>query len=323
MHRLLFSVALLISSALGADFFPLEHGNIWTYRNAATGSAFTVKVGAPVYIGGRVYHYLTGYIDQQLLVRIDERNELVVLDEEAGRELTLTSFQPDDSNSWEAPFRPCMHRGQTLVTPGVHNGPTGPVRDVLEVRYSNFSCADAGVLEEQYAENLGMVRRTLGTIAGPRVYDLESASVGSIRINALPNGSFDLAVLDTPQNAQLTALLKLRLDPTREIKLRFPTGQEFDLVVRDETGRTIWKWSDGQVFTAGEHERSVNGEWSFSVTIPQQVFSNSSSQAREYTIQVWLTTAGAPGFAATVPLTVSAGCLQSGKARGLSLCQKR
>jgi hypothetical protein len=40
----------------------------------------------------------------------------------------------------------------------VHDGPAGPVRDVLEIRYRSYGCADTGVEGEQFAENIGTLR---------------------------------------------------------------------------------------------------------------------------------------------------------------------
>jgi hypothetical protein len=49
---------MLISSAWAADYFPLQQGNVWTYRNARTGEQITVSVGTPVMMNEREYHSL-------------------------------------------------------------------------------------------------------------------------------------------------------------------------------------------------------------------------------------------------------------------------
>jgi hypothetical protein len=35
----------------------------------------------------------------------------------------------------------------------------------------------------------------------------------------------------------------------RRVELSFPTGQTHDFVVLDATGREVWRWSDGRLFT--------------------------------------------------------------------------
>ena len=75
------------------------------------------------------------------------------------------------------------------------------------------------------------------------------------------------------------------------------TAQEYDLVLKDEAGNVVWKWSDGQMFAQAAHERIVGTEWSVKVDVPWP------TQEGNYTLQAWLTTA-TPQFAATAPVRV-------------------
>ena len=181
---------------MGADFFPLQDGNTWTYREAQTGQTFSVRVGQAVTIAGNVYYKLTGYADSDLLVRVEEvYGALVYWNEARNQENILTSFEPFEGGYWLAPFRTCPDQvGQTQVKPGNHDGPAGPVSDVLEISYRAFGCADVGSLQEQYAGHLGMLRRTQASIAGPRTFDLISARVGNLTIDAAPTGRFSVSV---------------------------------------------------------------------------------------------------------------------------------
>jgi hypothetical protein len=293
--------AFSISSASAADYFPLQQGNTWTYQNNRTGQSLTVSVGSPVVLNERVYHMLRGYLEQPLLVRINERKDLVQVDEETGREQTLTSFAPLDYTWWEAPSRICPQEGQTLERRGVHDGPAGPVQEVLEIKYRIFGCADVGTDSEQYAENIGMLRRINTSIIGPQRLDLVYARVGNIQIDARPHASFTVSVLSTQQSQDVTALLRLQTNSLLALKLLFATGQEYDVAVRDEKGNVIWKYSDGRFFTQAEHEISVIGGWSTTVQIPRSVLSGGN-----YAVQGWLTTAGPnPQFAATMPVTIT------------------
>jgi Intracellular proteinase inhibitor len=279
-------------AAQGADLMPLQAGNTWTYRESVTGQEFTVRVGTPVMTNERVYHSLSGYVGQRLLVRMDERDALVYLDEESGAERLLTSFQPFEGGWWNAPFRQCEQEGQTLEKPGVHDGEAGPIRQVLELRYRSFSCADAGVESEQYAANIGMVRRVVSSIAGPREFNLVYARVARQIVDAQPHGRFTVSI-------GATARLRLQVNSPAAVVLRFATAQEYELVLRDEAGSVVWKWSDGQMFAQSSHERSVAGEWLMTVDVPWP------TQAGRYTLQAWLTTAtDAPQYAATVPLRI-------------------
>lgn len=309
MRRLGFvlGVAVLISSASAADYFPLQQGNVWAYRSAATGEQIIVSVGTPVMMNERVYYSLRGYAERPVLVRLNERKELLQVDEDTGREQLLISFVPLQGGRWEAPLRGCREMlGQTFDNGAVHDGAAGPFLDVLEIDYQPIACADFGSEQEQYAPNIGMVRRITTTIAGPQTHDLIYARVGSIRIETTPHAAFSVSCERTGLPA-FTAILRLRTNSPHPMNLRFPSGQEFEVVLLDETGGAIWKWSDGKFFDQGEHEMTVSGEWAVPVQIPGSVFPGETPQPGAYTLRAWLTTAGpSPSFAATLPVTIPA-----------------
>jgi hypothetical protein len=282
VSRLALTAAFLGSSLFGADLFPMQEGNTWTYREARTGGTFTITVGADVALNGQTYHPLAGYVRQEVLARVDDLNQLVYADPDSGQESVLTYFAPADSGWWDAPLRICAEQGQTVDKDGM-----------VELRYKTSSCADAGDLSEQYAANIGMVRRVSQSIAGPRQYDLVHAKVGGTVIDTLPYARFSVSVDD-----RLMASIRLQTDPTSPVKLQFASGQEYDLVLRSSDGRVVWKWSDGRVFIQSLHDRTVTGEWSATVAVPRQA-------PGSYTLQALLTTIGdQPQFSAAIPVTI-------------------
>ncbi|MCC6393351.1 MAG: hypothetical protein IT167_22310 [Bryobacterales bacterium] len=305
MFKTLFGITFFAAIAAGGTFFPLQMGNTWIYREAGTGQSFTVTVGTPVLMNGRVYHPIRGYTAARLLARMDEQNNLVQVNEETGAEQVITSFTPFEGGWWQAPSRECDQEGQTLSRRGVFDGAAGPFQDVLQIRYRAFSCADAGEELEQYAENIGMVRRVSQSFAGPKQLDLVYARVGHVQINAAPNAQFSVSMQMTRNSPTLEATLRLRVNSPLPVKLNFPSSQEFEVLLRDETGKVIWKWSDGQMFAQVLHEKQVAVEWTIPVPIPRPVASG-GPQPGNYTLQAWLATADAnPQFAATVPVTIT------------------
>jgi hypothetical protein len=286
--------ALLPFAALAGDFMPLRAGNAWTYRNAPTGQGFTVRVGEPVSVNNQTYYPLTGYAPTTVLARLDSQTRLVYFDEERGTETLLTSFQPSESVWWDAPLRVCQQQGQTQVKLGTHDGPAGPIQNVLNINYRVISCADAGVVSEQYAENIGMVRRVENTIAGPRQYDLVSARVGSLVIEAQNYARFTVAV-DSPANSNFSNVtLRLETNSPRPFALFFASGQEYDVVVHDAQGNIVWSWAMGILFTQATHTVDVNGIWTAAVQAPQ------SAVAQGAYVTAFLTSK--PRFEASTPL---------------------
>jgi hypothetical protein len=299
MHKILIAMAALAVSAAGADFFPLQTGNTWKYRNAETGAEFTVQVGLPVFMNNYVYYSIRGYADDRLLARVNVRSELVALNEETGIEQVVTSFA-GFGGWWDAPVRGCDQQGQTLDRREIHDGPTGPIGDVLPINFRILTCADIGVVSEQYAENIGMVRRVTTSIAGPRRFDLVYARVGKIAIDAAQHATFSVSV-NPPSASSVDIVWRLETNSPDPVKLRFSTGQEYDVRVRDENGNEIWRWSAGKFFTAAFHVQEIGVGWSTTVSIPRDRF----PVPGKYTVEAWLTTASPnPQFATTVPIII-------------------
>ena len=297
MSKLLqIAVALSVSAAAG-DFLPLEMGNFWVYRDTQSGQSFTIRVGAPAWFqSGRVYSYLTGYAPGQLLARINEDGHLVAFDEESRTERTLTAFTAREGEWWQAASRECALEGQVAAKRTEYAGPAGRFNSSLGVQYRSVRCADAGPVSEQYAENIGLLRREVSTITGPRQFDLVYARIGNMIIENRDRGRFTVTV-DQPADRDVW-LVTLRLDIgyVPNLPLRFATAQEYDVAVRNGKGEVVWTWSDGKVFEQSERRKELGNLWSVTVEVPRP------ENAEGYTVEGWLTTApGEAKVAATAP----------------------
>ena len=277
------ALTLTTISASAIDYFPLAAGHTWTYRDAKSGHEFTVRVDTPVMRNDKVYYPLTGYADEQVLVRRGETTDLVYLNDALGREEVLTQFNLSGA-AWPAPKRGCYHEGMLGGYASDHDGPVGPFRDVFPITYRAFGCADTGVQAEQFAPSIGMVRRVVGSIAGPRTYDLVYARVGGIAIEMPVHGRFTTAVSSATEAEELEVTLRLQTGPGPAIRLQFPSTQEYDIAVRDENGRRVWVWSADKLFAQGARERVVAGEWTAKVQIPRPALRGG------YVVEAWLTT---------------------------------
>jgi len=298
-------IAIFLGGALFAgDLFPLKEGNIWTYREPRFGGSFTIKVGAGATVNGQTYHTLTGYVPREVLVRVDDQSRLVYVDPDSGQESVLTYFTPPDGEWWDAPLRMCGERAQTMDKSATHDGAMGVVNGVVELQYQTLTCADAGDLSEQYAENIGMVRRVTQSFTGPRQYDLIHAKVGGIVIESLPFARFGVVVDRRSNASSVMATMRLETTSGSPLKLEFGSGQEYDLVLVGTDGKVLWKWSTGRAFIESLHARTVNSEWSTTVEVPRPIGIPETGPVT-YTLQAWLTTMGdtPPKFSASIPVT--------------------
>jgi intracellular proteinase inhibitor BsuPI len=307
LKTVIVAIGLHAGALFGANFFPLQEGNTWTYREMATGQTFNVRVGQPVAIASHQYYDLIGYTDTDLLVRIEETfGALVYWDGHRNQEFLLTSFEQFEGGNWLAPFRPCpLQDGQGQLKLGNHDGPAGPIVGVLEVQYRAIGCADVGVLQEQYADHLGMLRRVVSTTAGASTFDLIAARVGNITIDAAPSASFSVSLGPTAGAGPVLATFRLRVNSNLPLTLAFSSGQEYDFALKDSGGATLWKWSASQTFLQALHQRIVADEWSATVEIPWPTTSAGVLQPGDYTVEAVVTNANPVPFAATVPVTIA------------------
>jgi len=51
--------------------------------------------------------------------------------------------------------------------------------------------------------------------------------------------------------------LDVRNNTNRMLELRYPTGKTHDFVVQDASGKEVWRWSKGRMFTSGVQNKLV------------------------------------------------------------------
>ncbi len=277
---LLFTVTL----AAQVEYLPLQPGNQWVYRGPA--GQFTVTVDKPAAFEGRDYYLVAGFpATPRLYLRNDAEGRLWMWDAAAAREKLWLDF-----NAAEAPAAvdPCNVLSRLDSREAKYTGPVGEFTNALRLRYTYAACADAGIDSDLFLPYVGLLQRTIQTIAGPRAYDLVYARLGEVTVITEPEVNFAVAVDRSAASARLT----LRNTTGAPLQLDFGSGQTFDLIVRDETGAAVWVWSDGRGFTQALRTEQVTGERLWLVSLP-------ALKPGRYTVEAWLTTMGDKRFAAT------------------------
>lgn len=295
------------ATAFAGEFLPLQSGNQWIYRDLASGHTIRVRVGSPLASQGTIYHRLIGYAGENLWVRARNDGTLVYLDEEAGRERVLTSFE--DPGGWsEAPFRGCAQESRTDGPPAPHRGLSGWFPEAQRLEYRALDCTEAEVRGEVFVRGIGMVQRTLSTPAGPRVYELVSARVGKFLFDAAPATQFTATLLETAEGSGLAVWLRLVPGTEEEVVLLYNDSQEYDFVLWDDQGMPIYRWSDGKAFAQSTHTRSIS--WNTELQHEAVVELNEPLRDGRYVLEAWLTTGPLRrGYAAMTPFRIEGGRL--------------
>jgi hypothetical protein len=269
--RTLFSIMLGAATLCGAEFFPLQPGNEWTYRSETGDTTTTIRVGTTPLAtqDGRLFHRVIGYTAQPLWVRAGQDNNLYFYDEESGQDRLLTNF----SSEFTAEFRNCTATGK-------------PERGGV-IRYRS-SCADAGLEREVYQANIGMVERTEQSIAGPKTMKLVAAKVGQWTLGG-QDGSLFQVQLARKDAATLTVTMRLNAGPA-PFRVVFPTGQTYEVELRDPDGELVWRWSEGQAFVQVQREVEVtDAGLRYSVDIPLALQLPRPWKDGVYKVEAWLT----------------------------------
>lgn len=311
MHtiNIAFAAALILSQAAAArTFLPVETGNSWVYRSSQGQDSFTVSVGLPFAIGGKTYYALNGYTTERLLIRQAEDGDLVWLDEEAGREQPLARFA-NPGLPYQITTGSCALRAEVSARPADYNGPAGKLASALEIRYQPVNCADAGFDQDLYLENIGLVRRTVTTFAGPRTYELVSARVGKWSFSAAPAAltrlTFEPPVISRVSDAdalRFQATLRISVLGMDPVRLRYSSSQPYELVMRDSAHNVVYRWSERRVFLPVVREdEEIVGERAF--TIDAEVPGGRLADG-VYQVEAWLTNMDNPQFAASGTIRV-------------------
>ncbi len=305
---------LLVTAGLAAaqNYFPLEAGNQWIYRSGA--QIATAEVVRTEVFDGRTYSLVRGFFGDAWL-RINESGALVAFNADTRTETLWTAFGAAEGTQFQAAIPPCEQPAQVASKSAKYIGPIGEFPYALEIRYSPGRCADAGNERDLYLPWVGLVQRRATTIAGPRVWDLIYARLGTTEITASET-SFQLALDEEvytanlqppvdPEHAIPTMLARLTLRHIRQdpLRLTFPTGQRFDLVIRNEKNEVVFRWSDGKAFIQAIGTETITGERNWVIDVPLAVGNAPLPQGR-YVAEGWLTTDGPRAWSASVGFEV-------------------
>ncbi len=295
-----------------STMFPLESGNQWLYETQDGRYSFVIRVGLPAYVGGKTYFIVNSYGYgnapwNQLMVRQAEDGALHVYDDETQQDLPLTLFQHIPGAWFASRLGACEDEGQVQPEPEPWNFGSTNTAAATVIRYRNFRCADNGLERETYVENLGLVQRVLTTFQGPMDFRLTYARIGNLtyRNGASASLSLDLDrshVARPVGGSQDPVRIHLRysVGPHYSGKLRFRSGQRYDVALLNAAGNEVWRWSDTEAFIQPIEEVTFGGYLEYSAYLQAHKFPDG-----EYTIQGWLNTDSERQLTVSIPFTIS------------------
>lgn len=306
---LILGIAIAPLAAADADFFPLQVGNQWIYQTSTrffNGPANVVGVTGMKAFGNTSYFVVEGLNPEPLYLRSDEAGIVYAYDANTGGEAQYAAFNTPVGASYRTVVDPCNSTANVKSRSAKVTTPIGDFEGAFNVEYPAANCADAGIGQDYFVPYIGLVKREGVTIAGPRAMELVYARIGGVTVLSAPELSFSLSidrpVYDVNGIPTLNARLSLRNTHSQPIDLTFPSGQRFDLVVRNAAGVQMGTWSANKSFIAAVGTEKVGpGERNWTAQFPLQDGQNKRLPAGKYTIEGFLTVQGDPSpYAARV-----------------------
>jgi hypothetical protein len=295
-------------------YLPLDAGNQWVYRSSGPGTpvTFVVTVEKTETIGGKTWSYITGLPGfLGLWLRNAEGDGIWMLDPDTKAEKRYVNVNGPVGQPFPTAVDPCNSESQVVTREGRYSGPVGEFNNALMVQYTYGGCADAGLDSDIFLESVGVLRRSIQTIAGPRHFDLVYARLGSSTVITGPEVSFTLALdkaiyvanlmppIDPRQAVPtMAARISWRNSTGDAVPMEFPDGQTFEMVIWSSEGRPVWRWSDGKAFTqAFRSEKWGPGErnWVEAVLLADPRAAGVSDRPLpegRYLLEAYLTTGG-------------------------------
>jgi hypothetical protein len=298
-------LCLAASPLFSQDFFPLHVGNQWIYQTSAFGrlSHTVVDIPRTEAIGDQTYSVIRGFEDGPALLRMSDNGTLYRYNRESKAEEIWAVFATKEGDTYRTTINPCNQTARVESRSAKTTVPAGEFVNALSIRYPAANCADAGLDGEVYAPYIGLVERTSVTIAGPRRLQLIYARVGGVTVLSAPEVSFTVALNQPAYKVSESAIarLTLRNASATPLELTFPSSQRFDILIRNEAGAEVYRWSATRSFaTVLGREEIAGGEINYVESIP---LSNTGVQplaAGRYTLEAWIAGSQRPRYAATV-----------------------
>lgn len=296
--------AAVLAPLYAQEYFPIQPGNEWVFRGSRFHETRIVSVGDSAIFDGQTYYSVTGFTSERHWLRNPGDGSVLEYDTNTMRSRPFLSLQYAEGQTFPVHLPPCNQqaviagKGKALTTPA------GDFADVVEVRYPNPTCADAGIEEDHFAANVGPVKRVTTSFAGPVTLELVYAKVGGVvTLAPAAESAFGIGVVPPAgANDALFVRLTLKNGGAEPVVLDYRSGQEFDFRIRNAAGDVIYVWSSDKLFPAMIQTIRVEKEktWAASFVVPKGLAPG------KYSIEGYLTTAGPQNFVARTEFQVPA-----------------
>lgn len=330
MFFLIFTVS--IHPTIASEYMPWVKGDNAVYTNSFNNNE-KIEIDQQI---GRWLLYTNFAGLGPIWIKTDPDNEKVYIrNSETGRKQLLVDFDDTEGTTTRIDVAPC-NVGTVEIASKIEqiNTPAGSFKDVIRLDFES-SCADGGLLSAWFARSVGVVKWESSNIIGIVTSEMFE---GTINGKDFPGGLLVKAVFPDPivvidaepfvhhidmeplkhpvkQVATVDVQLIIKNNTDRDLTYVFNSGQHFEIMLIDENGKTISRWSHGRGFTEAIETRILKqGEiWSLGGALKLRTDDGEDAPAGSYTMQIEMTSSpddgsdhkpGSERISATTPLTI-------------------
>ncbi len=257
--------------------------------------------------GWQKFSRFLGHSERWVWTRADSEVIYVYNGERRANE-KLVSFADPVGKRYSVALDSCTHAA-TLAEKNLNLTTTaGTFRQVIRMEFSG-NCADAGIKQAWFAPEVGVVQWEEQSIMGPVVHVFARGAVAG---KPYPVPALQLVAdlprshLVLPTDGRINAGLTLRNNSNSDLRLRFGSGQEFEISLLTLSGEVLTSWGANKRFVQGEHEVLIKAGAShyFGGELELQSLSTEALDVGTYLLRVELKGSHAPEASAFVPETL-------------------
>jgi hypothetical protein len=293
----LFAVWLPVSAQ--TDYLPLNTGNVWIYSCngfCANNPTLTLEISGSDQFGGKTYYRLEGFRNQTYWLRQAGDGSVYAYDRNSGQEQLWYAFQTPEGQEYKTELPSCCGRAVIDSRSATYQGPIGQFNYALAIRYPGVF--QVGIANESFLPYVGMVQRE-ERMGGPATayYNLIYARLGDVTVVSQPEIAFGISLgqitaaapRDPPGTPPaMVVRLTVRNSLPEPVTVTFPTCQIYDLEIRDDKGKVVYRWSQGKAFCQALQTIAYSGEKNYAVSVPLTGADGNALAAGRYVAEGWL-----------------------------------
>ncbi len=182
------------------SYFPLRVGNYWVYQGPYLPTrtvTVTEQISGPDDLS---YFAVDNFLDQHTrYLRSDRTGRVQEIDPEAGATALLYLLGAAVGTEWT--YDPVEYgrllclptKARVLSRTETVRVPAGEFHDVVQIGFASV-CADGGLSSEWFAPGVGLIKRTVQSIEGPRSEELVATNLGPSSRNLVTSLTLDRTV---------------------------------------------------------------------------------------------------------------------------------